>query len=100
MSRVVHKPMFIKERPLLASIVSAAVIELHGYEAGISKMFTLRGVGSIDEEQLKKVGLLSRRRVGCSSVICALGSLDASLIEPHCKSLAPSIKGEIDGSSS
>lgn len=100
MSRVVHKAMLIKEKPLLMAIVSAAVEQLHRYEGQISQEIVGCNVKSLSVIQQKQLTILSTRRVGCSSVICAFGCLDASLIEPHCRSLAPSIKGVLDGSMS
>lgn len=97
MPRVVHKTMLEKEKPLLTAIVNAAVEELHGYEARISQLNAEKNSNCSPELSFDQIKSLSIRRVGCSSVICAFGFLDASLVEPHCRSLAPSIKGVVDG---
>lgn len=100
MSRILHKAMLIKQKPLLMSIVGRCVEQLHTYEAQISKLTAGSDTKSLSVSDLELLRTLSLRRVGCSSVICAFGSLDTTLIEPHCRSLAPSIKGVVDGSMS
>lgn len=52
---------------------------------------------SLQVEQQIHLKTLSTRRVGCSSVNCAFRGLETSFVEPHCRSLPPSVKGVVDG---
>lgn len=79
------------------SVVSAAVVEMHNFEGEISQEFVRCNVKSLRVERQIHLKTLLTRRVGCSSVNCAFGGLKTSLVEPHCRSLPPRIKGVVDG---
>lgn len=91
--RVVHKAILIKCKPLLEAIVSSTVEQMREHESNMAAVIGGKHHKSMSEAELKKLRVLSTRRVACSSVICAFGGLDSSLVIPHCRALAPSIKG-------
>lgn len=99
-SRVVHEDMIIKQKQLLSAIVGAAVDQFYEYEASLESANQSKDVTGRSVLDVQAMRALSFRRVACSSVLCAFSTLKASLIVPHCRALAPSIKGVRDGTAS
>lgn len=93
MSRVVHKALLIKNQKLLSAIVSAVVDEMHDCEAAMARILNGRELRTLPELDRSKIRPFSVRRVACAFVLFAFGGLDKSLIIPHIRSLAPTIKG-------
>lgn len=97
LSRVVHSDVLTKHRLLLSGMVTASVDQLHLHEAEASKLVSGRALRTLSESEQRAVKDLSAQRIGSSSVILALAHLDASLVEPHCQSLAPILKDALNG---
>lgn len=95
MSRVVHKALLIKHKPMLSAMISATIESLHEYEARLADVCSNTDSVKGSSTELRNV---SKRRVACASVIAAFAGMDPSLLVPHCRALAPSIKGVLDGS--
>lgn len=95
MSRVVHKALLIKHKPMLSAMISTTVELLHEYEAKLADANSKERSVQGQSMELRK---MSKRRVACASAIAAFAGMDPGLLVPHCRALAPSIKGVLDGS--
>lgn len=95
MSRIMHKALLIKHKHMLAAMIGTTVELLHEYEARLADICCKRDSVQDWSVELKNI---SKRRVACASVIAAFAGMDPNLLVPHCRALAPSIKGVLDGS--
>lgn len=97
LARIVDESLLCKQKSLLLAIVSSSIDQLHSYEASVSTILGERSLPTLSVNEQRIVRDLSARRVSCSSVILAFALLDSSLVESHCRSLAPVLKDVIDG---
>lgn len=98
LSRIVHKALLVKHRPLLAALVNATVEVMHSSEDKFASLTEGRALKDLNITERKQLQVFASRRMACASVICAYGNLEASLVVPHCQGLAPGIKDVKNGS--
>lgn len=97
LSRIVGEAKLVEYKRFLAAIVDAVVDQFHEYESQLASATAGKVQARLSDEVREATRVLSARRVACSSVICAFGTFEPSLVAPHCRALAPSIKGVRDG---
>lgn len=97
MSRIFQNSIVINQKPFLTAIVNAAVDRLHDSEAVLAGTSGGKKLSELSPSEVKEIRTVSTRRVACCSVLRAFSGLDPRLLASHCRALAPSIKGVLEG---
>ncbi|CDF39998.1 unnamed protein product [Chondrus crispus] len=97
MARAFQGSILADHKQFVVGIVNASVHRLRDYEDILADLPQGRRPTELSESDRKQVRIVSAKKQACCSVLRAFSELDSSLLRSHCQSLAPIIKGMLDG---